>query len=370
MKPITYKDSGVDQELGDEVSSMLYNAAKLSWPNRKGRLGEVFTPFDDFTGVRVIDVGGLPKGTVMCLGFDGVGTKMEIAERLDNHNTVAYDLFAMVCDDAVVRGGEPVLVGSILDVRALNDDNKKPYLGQVRQLATGYFNAAKAADVAIINGEVAELGARVSGYGEFNYNWGAGCVWFANKDRMLDGKKIVPGDSIVALQEYGFRSNGLSLVRKILRDCFGSEWHKGAQHSIAAEHVLTPSTIYCAAVSDMFGGALGEPKAAVHGVAHITGGGIPGKLGRALKPSGYGAYLNNLCPVPQVMKELIEIGHVTPDVAYNTWNMGNGMFIVTPEPEKVLQVAREHNLEGRVAGRVTANPGIVIHAYTNEAINF
>ena len=109
---ISYKDSGVDIRLGDQVSQILYEAARQTWANRSGRLGEVITPFDDFTGIRMIDVGKLPAGTFLAMGFDGVGTKVEIAERLARHDTIAYDLFAMVCDDAVIRGGEPVLIDS------------------------------------------------------------------------------------------------------------------------------------------------------------------------------------------------------------------------------------------------------------------
>jgi phosphoribosylformylglycinamidine cyclo-ligase len=164
MSPTTY--AGVNIELGDDVSKILYNAAKLTWENRKGRLEELIVPFDDFSGVRAIDVSGLPQGTLMNIGFDGVGTKMELAERVKDHRTIAYDLFAMVCDDAVVRGEEPVLIGSILDVNSL-EGNDGPFLEEVRQLAEGYVGAAKAANVAIVNGEVAELGNRIGGYGSF-----------------------------------------------------------------------------------------------------------------------------------------------------------------------------------------------------------
>jgi len=164
MKETTYADSGVNIELGDQASQVLYNAARYTWGNRKGRF-EVFNPFDDFTGLRAIDISGLPKGTLASLGFDGVGTKMELGERIGKHDTVAYDLFAMVCDDASVRGAEPVLIGSVLDVRSLGTEEKS-YINLVKQLADGYIGAAKQARVAVINGEMAELGARVSGYGE------------------------------------------------------------------------------------------------------------------------------------------------------------------------------------------------------------
>ena len=86
---------------------------------------------------------------------------MELAERMNDHRTIAYDLFAMVCDDAVARGAEPVLIGSILDVNSLGKEGET-HLEQIRQLAEGYIGAAKAANVVIVNGEVAELGNRVN----------------------------------------------------------------------------------------------------------------------------------------------------------------------------------------------------------------
>lgn len=363
----TYAAAGVNQELGDDVSKLLYNAAKQTWKNRQGKLGEVIVPTDDFAGVRAINVGGLPAGTVMNIGFDGIGTKVEIAERMNNHSTMAFDLFAMVVDDAVVRGAEPVVIGSILDVNTLGTA-EAPFFEQVKQLAEGYVAAAKAANVAVVNGEVAELGTRIGGYGKFNYNWGSAVIWFANQDRMLTGKEIQVGDSIVALKEPGMRCNGMSLVRKVFNDAHGEDWHtveyKGKS---LGDWVLYPSQIYCAAVVDMFGGVMNEPKAVVHGVAHITGGGIPGKLGRVLKPSGLGAVLDNLYTPSEVMTHCQELGNVSDEEAYKTWNMGQGMFVITPEPETVIEVAKQHGIESQVAGNVVRESGIHI---TNKNLVF
>ncbi|HSU72700.1 MAG TPA: AIR synthase related protein, partial [Candidatus Binatia bacterium] len=248
----TYAQSGVNNDLKEQASKMLYEAAKRTWENRKGKFGEIISAHDDFSALRGINVGNLPEGTMLSLGFDGVGTKMELGERLNKHDTVAFDLFAMVCDDAVVRGAEPVLVGSILDVKSLKTPEGNYFLDQLSQLANGYEAAAKAARVAVINGEIAELGARVSGYGAFNYNWGASVALFAQKHRAITGKDIAPGQALVGLREYGFRSNGLSLVRKIFREHFGEEYQSYGHVTMQA---LRPSTIYCAAVCDMFGGA-------------------------------------------------------------------------------------------------------------------
>jgi len=177
----------VNIELGDDVSRMLYEASKLTHDNRPGLLVEFH---ESFSGLRAIPASVLKDiGNVyMNLAFDGVGTKVEVSERLDDHSVVAHDLFAMVCDDAVVRGAEPVAIGSILDVRQLNDTEHTR--SAVRQLGQGYVKAAKAAKVVVVNGEVAELGDRVGGYGDFNYNWGAAVLWFAHRERLLTGHQI------------------------------------------------------------------------------------------------------------------------------------------------------------------------------------
>ena len=90
----TYEAAGVNISLGDEASKLLYEAAKQTFANREGNIGEVIVPFDDFSCLRAIDVSNLPEGSLMCLGFDGVGTKVEIAQRMGDHSTIAFDLFA------------------------------------------------------------------------------------------------------------------------------------------------------------------------------------------------------------------------------------------------------------------------------------
>lgn len=354
----TYASSGVNVELGDDASKVLFEAAKATWKNREGILGEIVAPLDDFSGLRMINVGGLPEDSYMCLGFDGIGTKVEIAERIGKHDTMAFDLIAMVCDDAVVRGGEPVVVGSILDVNSLGSDENSR-LTQVKELAQGYIQAAKEANVAIINGELAELGNRVSGHGDFNYNWGSGLIWFAKKDRLFTGNEIEVGDKIIGLKEIGFRSNGLSLVRKIMQDVHGDNWHTVNEngHNLG-EATLTPSRIYSRAACEMFGGFEKEPRAIVHGIAHITGGGVSGKIGRILKATNYGATIDDPFEPGDIVQYVQKIGNVSDAEAYKTWNMGQGMVIVSPDPENVMKVAQKHNIESKVIGEITQEPGI------------
>lgn len=427
----TYDDAGVHNDAKKEISRTLYLAAKRTWENRKGRIGEIITPFDDFSGIRGIDVSNLPSGTVMGVGFDGEGTRGEIAERVEDHRTRAHNVFAMVCDDAVIHGAEPVVVGSILDTNSLIG-KKGAHTKQIRQLAEGYIDAAKEANVAVINGECAELGNRIGGYGgnhfalqlahsyisvnlnrdninsikllsrylietnssvkktildrldsperkfleglenicDFNSNWGAAVVWFANKNRMITGKDISEGDYLVSLQERGFRSNGISLVRKILADRFGNEWHKQKfGESTYGQEVLTPSQIYTRAVVDMFGGFDRKPRATILGAAHITGGGIPEKIGRMLLPSRMSARLYSLIAPSPIVKGVQKLGNVSEEEAYKTWNMGNGMIIATPEPEKVIGIAKEHGIYAQVAGEIIpgsiTEPKIIIESHAS-----
>jgi phosphoribosylformylglycinamidine cyclo-ligase len=353
----------VNIELGDDVSRMFYEASKLTQANRPGVLVELH---ESFSGFRAIPGSLLkdPDNLYLNLAFDGTGTKVEVAERLDDHSTVAHDLFAMVCDDAVVRGAEPVAIGSILDVRQLNHTEHTRQA--VRQLCKGYVEAAKAAGVVVVNGEVAELGDRVGGYGDFNYNWGATVLWVAHKERILTGHQIQPGDALIGLAEHGFRSNGITDVRKALLEHYGPEW----QHVVVAELgelslgrlVQEPSIIYCKFVSDLTGGfdIDKQPKAKLAGVAHITGGGQPSKLSRMLEPSGLGVVIDNPLDPPKIMLEVQKLRDLSDEEAYRKWHMGPGMVLVTPEPEKVLAKAEAWGLAAQQVGHVTDTPGVLI----------
>lgn len=349
-----YKDAGVDIKKGDKASKILYEVSKKSFENRKGNIGEIIIPFDDFSGVRAIDVSKLPEDSLMSMGFDGIGTKVEIAQRMNKYDTIAYDLIAMVADDAIVRGGEPVLIGSVLDVNSID-------IEAIKQLAEGYLNAAKEANVAIINGELAELGDAVGGYGDFKFNWCSSLIWFAKKDKLFTGDEINVNDSIVVFEELGFRSNGLSLVRKVFEKEYGTNWHNEIyKNKKLGEHVLFPSKIYSKSIVSMHGGfnTLGNCK--INGIAHITGGGLPGKVGRILKKKKLGAQLNNLFEPCSAMLHCQKLGNINDKEAYRTWNMGNGLVLITNEPEKIINEAEKFNINAKIAGKIIEENKIYI----------
>ena len=133
-------------------------------------------------------------------------------------------------------------------------------------------------------------------------------------------------------------------------------------HTTLGTLALQPSRIYTAAVVDMLGGVHGEPQAVLHGVVHITGGGIPGKLGRLLRRIGLGAEITAPIPPGPLLRYLQEHGPVSDREAYRVWNMGQGMLLITPQPQDVLAVARQHDIQAQVVGEVTAQPGIHLHS--------
>jgi phosphoribosylformylglycinamidine cyclo-ligase len=360
--PATYAEAGVHLDLGDTASRLLYNAARHTWEQRQGRFGDIIIPHDDFSGLRCIAVGALPADTVMGIGFDGIGTKIEIAERLGIWNTLAFDLFAMVCDDAVVQGAEPILLGSVLEVQTLGSTTAS-HLDIIAQLAEGYIAAATAARVAVLNGELAECGPRISGYGPFNCTWSAGIIWFARRTRLLSGAAVCPGDTIVGLAETGCRSNGYSLLRHILQQQHGDTWHMipYGQTTLGAM-ALQPSCLYTAAVVDMLGGLEGEPQVEIHGIVHVTGGGLPGKLGRLLRRVNLGADITDPLPPGPLLTYLQARGPVSDHEAYRVWNMGQGMLLITPQPETAIAVANSHGLTAQAIGVITTQPGLRLHS--------
>jgi phosphoribosylformylglycinamidine cyclo-ligase len=369
----TYADTGVDVNIEAKAAKILYKVAKQTWANRVGQLGEVIIPFDDFSGLRYIDVAKLPKGTVMYGGSDGVATKTEFAERANRFDTLAFDLMAMICDDAVIRGAEPVTVKTVLTVNTLGQDDTR--LKYITQLGKGYIAAAKKANVVVINGEIAQHNNRMGSLHKFTLDWSGDVTWFANKTRLINGFKVKPGDYLIGLEEPGLRCNGTSLIRSTLKTFYGERWEDiklGTKRLI--ELALAPSLIYSPAVVDMTGGLSlkRKPRAVLHGAAHITGGGIPEKLGRALKPSGLGALIDDPFVPGKLMAHCQEIGNISDREAYRTWNMGQGMILISSDFADIIKVAEEFGFKAKVIGRVTKKPGITIHStgYNHDILVF
>ena len=367
-----YARAGVDIDIEAQASIIMYEASRWTYRNRWGKVGKVETLFNDFAGLRIFNVGGLPKDARASLNVDGAGTKVEFPQRTGRYDGIGHDLIAMLADDAAIRGGEPALIANVLDVRTLAapPPSTLAHLERVKALANGMVAAAGLAGVAVINGEIAQMGAVISGYGNFPFTWSGSCIWFGRRRRLISGLKVRPGDAVVALREKGFRANGLSLVREVYEKRYGPEWHAvpfGLTAKPLGEAVALPSVIYAKLLVRLTGGYHGKPVARIHAAAHITGGGIPEKLGRVLRPSGCGAKLFNLFAPGSVATHCQRIGGFSDYEAYDALNMGQGMLLVTPDPGKVLEEAHKRGIEAQEAGFITPKREILLTSRGLEA---
>ncbi|MEK7672710.1 MAG: phosphoribosylformylglycinamidine cyclo-ligase [Patescibacteria group bacterium] len=338
----TYKDAGVNIDMGDKCSAIAYQAAKGTFPGRKGMIGEPVLDDGGFTGT--LDMGDY----FLVQNDDGIGTKMIIAEKMQKYDTMGEDLLCMVVDDAVCVGAEPISVSNTFDVDKVDDK-------KIEALMAGLQKSALEHKVVIPGGEIAELGEMVNGY-----VWNATCVGIVEKHKVITGQNVKVGDKIIGLKSRGFRSNGLSLVRHILKEKFGENWvnEKYDDQRTWGEVTITPSKIYCSAIMEMHGRYKQNAQVELKGVVHITGGGIPGNLPRILKKSGLGANLNNLPEPHDFMKKLMEIGNVSRDEAYETWNMGVGMILISNDVEKIAEICKKHEIGMQVIGEVTQDSQI------------
>ena len=339
---------GVDLGLGDRCSRRAFQWAERSFAVRQGKTGlPLFGGAGSFSNW--MDFGPL-KVAMTC---DGIGTKAEVAERTGIYRTLGYDLVAMVADDLVANGIEPINLVNVLDV-------DKPDEEIIDQLMEGLHAAATECGMAIVGGEIAELGSRTGGWGpRMHFNWSATAIGVPrNGCAPIDGGQIEVGDAVIALKSAGFRSNGFSLVRSILEDAYGPSWHEAPSVDGRSwgEVALTPSFLFTPSIL-----ALIDAGIPLRGVGHITGGGIPSKFGRVLKRSGLGARLDGLFAPQDFVQELLELGHVPFETAYRQWNMGNAMLLVVPPAaaDSTLSLLSARGVPAQAAGEIAPGPIVI-----------
>ncbi len=343
------KPSGIDIDLGNKCSRIAYGYAKKTFANRPPGSGNPLVSADGGFA-NIMDFGGVKIG----MSSDGIGTKIELAERTGIYKTLGYDLIAMVADDLAANGIETVNLSNILDVDNLDADI-------VEELMQGLKEAADFSRIAITGGEIAELGNRIGGYGNgMHFNWGATGIGILPQDKeIVDGRHIAAGDTVLALKSRGFRSNGFSLLRKIMQEQFGEDWHNAAYDDETGwgEKLLTPSLIYSPFISKLI-----QNDVQLKGCVHITGGGIADNLSRILKINRLGAELNDLFEPLPVMKKIQEMGAVAEEQAYRLWNMGNGMLLIADATQisKITELAARHDYRAKICGRIVAGPNIKI----------
>lgn len=341
---------GVDQAGVDRCSEVAYAYAKSTFGALRGRDG-LAVDGDEESFANVIRIGDAR----IAVTSDGVGTKLEVAERVGRFDTLGFDLLAMVVDDLVAIGAEPVAVSNIIDADRLDE-------ATVDALMRGLATAARESGVAVTGGEIAALGRRVGGWGDGPHvNWCATAVGVVPPGRgAIDGRGLEVGDEVVALRSAGLRSNGYTLARRILEGAFDDDWHRKHRGATPwGDLLLTPSLVYAPGVVRALQAGL-----SVRGLAHITGGGIPGNLPRVLRATGLGVELDNLWPPHDWVLRLRELGDLPAHEAYSAWNMGNGMLAVVPagHGEALVRALAAYGRASRVAGRVVRKGGIAIDA--------
>lgn len=333
----TYAESGVNISEGDNASHKAYAAAMSTFSSREGMIGKPVVLEGGFAGA--LDFGDY----YLIMGSDGVGTKIDIALETNNFSGLGYDLLAMVTDDAICVGAETVAITNTVDTNKVNSEN-------IGKMMDSLAAACKEQKVVVPGGEIAELGESLG-----TTTWNSSAVGIVEKEKYITGEKIQPGDTIISLREHGLRSNGFSLVRYILKQKGISYAAEFQPETTWGEVCLTPAIIYHDAVLHLLGRFQKERKIDVHGIAHITGGGIAGNLARILKKKKLGAELSDLWEPAEIMLRLQEIGDVADEEAYKTWNMGNGMLLIVAleDAEETRQLLSEKKIAAKVVGTIT-----------------
>lgn len=348
----TYAASGVDIAAGDQAARLYGELAQRAWRP------EVIGPWGSFGGFFALDTIKYRR-PVLVAGADGVGTKLRVAITLEQHQTVGIDLVAMCVNDILVHGAEPLF---FLDYLAMGR------LDPVRAAAvvTGVAEGCRQAGCALLGGETAEMPGF---YAPGDYDLAGFAVGVVEKEDLLDGHLVGPGDVLLGLASNGLHSNGFSLARRVLLEDGGYALQQqvaGLSHTLG-EELLRPTRIYVSSLLSLLRHASEDPASPgrqVHGMAHITGGGLPGNLSRIL-PSGVEARVERgSWPVPPVFALIQEAGRIAPDEMYQVFNMGLGMVLAVARPAATVVAAALEECGERVyrVGEIVPGEGGVVLA--------
>ena len=322
--PGAYEQAGVKVEAGYElIERIKSHTARTARPG-SGQIG-------GFGGL--FDLSSLGyRQPVLVSGTDGVGTKLMVAKAVGKHDTIGIDCVAMCVNDIIAQGAEPLF---FLDYIACGRND--PAL--LEQVVKGVADGCVQAGAALVGGETAEMPDM---YQPDEYDLAGFTVGVVEKERIIDGNAIRPGDVLVGLPSSGAHSNGFSLIRKALFEQGGlnpGDRPEELGGPTLAEELLTPTRIYVSALKPLFEQGL------LHGVAHITGGGFVEKVPRILPAGTAAEFRVDSWKVPPIFDMIERYGQVDHMEMYNIFNMGIGMvLVVDPDKLDALQTAlnQEH----------------------------
>lgn len=336
---ITYKDAGVDIDAGDLFVEKIKPHVKSTFRP------EVMTHIGGFGGLFALKK---YKDPILVSGTDGVGTKLKVAFLMNKHDTVGIDLVAMCVNDIIVQGAEPLF---FLDYFATG--KLKPT--EHSDIVKGIANGCKQAGCALIGGETAEM---PSFYAEDEYDLAGFAVGVVEKKKIIDGSKIKPGDILVGLASSGLHSNGFSLVRKVLLDRAGygmSDTLTELGPTTLGEVLLTPTRIYARTVMTLL------KEFDIHGMAHITGGGITENTPRMLPKGTQAIIRKGSWSIPPIFRLIKKKAQVDDDEMYRDFNMGIGLILAVPknQADSVVKKAIKLGEQASIIGEIGKGKQIV-----------
>jgi phosphoribosylformylglycinamidine cyclo-ligase len=319
MARLTYKDAGVDMEKGGEFADSLYTLMRRTFD------GRVVANPGGFAGLFALDFDRKIwrrnyRHPLLVASTDGVGTKVKVAFMTGRHNTVGIDLVAMCVNDILVQGAEPLFFLDYLGVGKLEPE-------ALREAVSGVAEGCRMCDCALLGGETAEMPDM---YAPGEYDMAGFVVGVVERRKLITGKKIEPGDAVIGLASSGLHSNGYSLVRKLFFEqegmkCGDSLGAFGIARTLG-EELLEPTRIYVRAVRALLHRY--RVKQVVHGMAHITGGGLPDNVRRIL-PEGCAVEMRPASwQCPRIFDVIRRLGDVPVREMYRTFNMGIGLVLV------------------------------------------
>ncbi len=330
---LTYRAAGVDIDAGtmlvERIKPFVAGTARPEVMGGLGGFGALF------------DLSGKYREPVLVSGTDGVGTKLKLAQQLDRHDTIGIDLVAMCVNDVLVQGAEPLFFLDYFACGKLEVDTAAAVVG-------GIARGCELAGCALIGGETAEMPDM---YPSGAYDLAGFTVGAVEKSALVDGRAIAAGDVIVGVASSGPHSNGFSLIRRILERA-GNPLAQDLAGVPLADALLAPTTIYVKPVLELLHTERALP---IHGMAHITGGGLLDNIIRVV-PDGLGIELDtDSWTMPPVFDWLQREGRVAREEMWRTFNCGIGFTLILPESatDAARAALRAHGLDSWRIGRVT-----------------
>ena len=350
-KHVTYADAGVDVDEGARAVDAIKGAVAAT--NRPEVIGGLGGFGSCFSAAALKDM----EEPVLVSGTDGVGTKLALAQLLDEHGTVGEDLVAMCVDDIVVVGAEPLFFLDYIAIGKLKAEN-------VAKIVAGIAEGCRKSGCALVGGEMAEHPGVMAAD---DYDLAGFVVGAVDRPKMIGPELVREGDAIIGLPSSGIHSNGYSLVRKVAVEGKTADELREPLEELGGESLgealLRPTVIYS-------GGLIAALRAGapIHAMAHITGGGITENLNRALPPTidavvdrgedGVPAW-----DVPPVIDYVVRAAGLTPDEAYRTFNMGVGMAVIcaADDVDEVCEALADQGFEPFMMGECVAGTGKVVY---------